>query len=209
MRNKARLFILLALAPIIIGLAGFDSTADARHRRYAWGLLWRGFRQIWPMLPGSVSAALSGSLSGAVSGSGSCDFVSGSGSCDLVSGSGSCDLVSGSGSCDFVSGSGSCRHVSGSSGSCDVVSGSGSCHLVSDVSVKTLRQDVGFQKCRLTATSNRGENATHILSRRRCRWIAPGVVAGAGLANNLLEIKRLDKPEAINSLSPSGGGAAA
>ena len=26
MKNKARLFILLALAPIIIGLAGFDST---------------------------------------------------------------------------------------------------------------------------------------------------------------------------------------
>ena len=107
-----------------------------------------------------------------------------------------------------LSGSGSCCHVSGP-GSCSHVPGSGSCHLVSDVSVKTLRQDVGFQKCRLTATSNRGENATHILSRRRYRWIAPGVLAGAGLANNLLEIKRLDKPEAINSLSPSGGGAAA
>ena len=143
------------------------------------------------MLPGSVSGGVSGSVSGCL--------VSGSVSGCLVSGSGSCDFVSGSGSCDFVSGSGSCSHVSGS----------GSCHLVSDVPVKTLRQDVGFQKCRLTATSNRGENATHILSRRRCRWIAPGVVAGAGLANNLLEIKRLDKPEAINSLSPSGGGAAA
>src|SRR5262252_6841259 len=34
MRNRARLFILLALAPIIIGLAGFDSDAQARHRRY-------------------------------------------------------------------------------------------------------------------------------------------------------------------------------
>jgi hypothetical protein len=160
------------------------------------------------MLPGSVSDPLSGSLSGAVSGPGPRDFVSGSGSCDFVSGSGSCDFVPGPGSCRHVSGSGSCRHVSGS-GSCDVVSGSGSCHLVSDVSVNTLRQDVGFQKCRLTATSNRGENATHILSRRRRRWIAPGVVAGAGLANNLLEIKRLDKPEAINSLSPGGRGAAA
>jgi len=160
------------------------------------------------MLPGSVSGGLSGSVSGGLSGPGSCDFVSGPGPCDLVSGSGSCDFVSGSGSCDFVPGPGSCRHVSGS-GSCDVVSGSGSCHLVSDVSVNTLRQDVGFQKCRLTATSNRGGNATHILSRGRRRWIAPGVVAGAGLANNLLEIKRLDKPEAINSLSPSGGGAAA
>ena len=68
MKNKARLFILLALAPIIIGLAGFDSTVDARHRRYAWGLLWRGVRQIWPMLPGSVSSGLSGSVSGGLSG---------------------------------------------------------------------------------------------------------------------------------------------
>jgi hypothetical protein len=171
----------------------------------SWRLLWRGVRQIWPMLPGSVSGGLSDSVSGGLSGPRSCDFVSGPGSCDFVSGSGSCDFVSGSGSCCHVSGSGSCCHVSGS-GSCTVVSGSGSgsCHLVSDVSVITLRQDVGYQKCRLNATSNRGENATHILSRRRCRWIAPGVVAGAGLANNLLEIKRLDKPEAINSLSPGG-----
>src|SRR6266542_4316124 len=37
MRNKARLFILLALAPIIIGLAGFDSNVEARHRRYYGG----------------------------------------------------------------------------------------------------------------------------------------------------------------------------
>src|SRR5262245_64864426 len=37
MRNRARLFILLALAPIIIGLAGFDSNAEARHRRFYGG----------------------------------------------------------------------------------------------------------------------------------------------------------------------------
>jgi hypothetical protein len=161
------------------------------------------------MLPGSMSGSVSGSgrLSGSVSGSGSCDFVSGSGSCDFMSGSGSCDFMSGSGSCDFVSGSGSCDFVSAAAGSC-YVSGSGSCSFVSDVSVVTLRQDVGFQKCRLTATSNRGGNATHILSWRRRRRLAPVVVAGAELAKNLLEIKRLDKPEAINSLSPSGRGAA-
>src|SRR5262245_1943985 len=45
MRNRARLFILLALAPIIIGLAGFDSNAEARHRRW-----WRdaGFNRFGP-----------------------------------------------------------------------------------------------------------------------------------------------------------------
>src|SRR5262245_21706277 len=149
------------------------------------------------MLPGSVSGGLPGFVScgfvcgsvsgGFVSGSVSCDFVSGSGSCDFVSGPGSCDFVSGSGSCDFVSGSGSCCHVSGP--------GPGS--FVSDVSVTPLRQDVGFQKRRSRLTSNWGAAATHILSGWRRIWLAPGVVAGAGLANNLLEIKRLDKPEAI------------
>ena len=141
------------------------------------------------MLPGSVSGGLPGSVSGGLPGS-----VSG-----RVSGSVPCDFVSGSGSCDFVSGSGSCCHVSRA--------GPGS--LVSDVSVTTIRQDVGFQKRRRRLTSNRGAAATHILSCLRRRWLAPGVVAGAGLANNLLEIKRLDKPEAINSLSPRGGGTAA
>ena len=72
------------------------------------------------MLPDSVSG------SGRLPGSGSCDFVSGSGSCDFVSDSGSCDFVSGSGSCDFVSGSGPCYHLP-------------------DVSIETIRQDVGFQ----------------------------------------------------------------
>src|SRR5262245_19893677 len=37
MKNRARLFILLALAPIIIGLAGFDSNVEARHRHRFWG----------------------------------------------------------------------------------------------------------------------------------------------------------------------------
>jgi len=128
------------------------------------------------MLPGSVSGGLSGS--GRMSGSGSCDFVSGSGSCDFVSGSGSCDFVSGSGSCCLVSGSGACCHVP-------------------DVLVEMLRQDVGFQKRRFAATSNWGANATHILSWLPNGCLAPGVVAGAGLANNLLEIKSFDKPEAI------------
>jgi hypothetical protein len=146
------------------------------------------------MLPGSVSSGLPGSVSGGLPGS-----VSGSGSCDFVSGSGSCDFVSGSGSCDFVSGSGS---------DC-LVSGPGPGSLVSDVSVTPLRQDVGFQKRRMRLTSNYGAAATHILSCRRRRWLAPGVVAGAGLANNLLEFKALISWKQFNSLSPSGGGAAA
>jgi hypothetical protein len=148
------------------------------------------------MLPGSVSGGLPGSVSGGLPGS--------------VSGSGPCDFVPGSGPCDFVSGSGPCCHVSGP-GPCDFVSGPGPGpgYLVSDVSVNTLRQDVGFQKRRRRITSNCGAAATHILSCWRRKWLAPGVVAGAGLANNLLEIKRLDKPEAIKSLSPCGGGAAA
>jgi hypothetical protein len=100
------------------------------------------------MLHGSGAGRLPGSGPGRVSGSGSCDFVSGSGSCGFVSGSGSCDFVSGPGSCDFVSGS----------GSCDFGSGSGPCYYVPVVSVEMLRQDVGFQKHRFTATSNRGEN---------------------------------------------------
>jgi hypothetical protein len=148
------------------------------------------------MLPGSLSGGLPGSLSGGLPGSGPCDFVSGSGPCDFVSGSGSCDFVSGSGPCDFVSGSGTCDFVSGS-GSCCHVSGSGPGPFVSDVPVMTIRQDVGFQKRRRRTTSNWCAAATHILSCLRRRWLAPGVVAGAGLANNLLEIKRLDKPEAI------------
>jgi hypothetical protein len=77
------------------------------------------------------------------------------------------------------------------------VSGSGAGTFVSDVSVTPLRQDVGFQKRRRRLTSNWGAAATHILSCWRRKWLAPDVVAGAGLANNLLEIKRLDKPEAI------------
>jgi hypothetical protein len=89
--------------------------------------------------------------------------------------SGSCDLVSGSGSCDLVSGSGSCDLVSGS--------GSGSGHLVSDLPIETPQQDWG-------------ENVTQVLSWFPC-CLAPGVVAGAGLANKLLGIKRLDKPEAV------------
>src|SRR5262245_12475408 len=158
------------------------------------GLLWRRVQQIWPMLPGSWSGGLPGAVSGGLPGS--CDFVSGSGSCDFVSGSGSCDFVSGPGSCDFVSGSGSCCHVSGS-GAGTFVSGPGASYFVSDVSVNTLRQDVGFQKRNRRITSNCGASATHILSCWRRKWLAPGVVAGAGLANNLLEIKRLDKLEAI------------
>src|SRR5262245_9974911 len=130
------------------------------------------------MLPGSVPGGLPGSVSGGLPGS-----VSG----DFVPGSGSCDFVSGPGSCDFVSGPGSCCHMSGP----------GPGYLVSDVSVNTLRQDVGFQKRRRRITSNCGAAATHILSCWRRKWLAPGVIAGAGLANNLLEIKRLDKLEAI------------
>src|SRR5215470_15047863 len=122
--------------------------------------------------------------------------MSGSGSCDFVSGPGSCDFVSGSGSCDFVSGPGSCCHVSGP-GPGSLVSGPGPGSFVSDVSVTPLRQDVGFQKRRGRHTSNWGATVTHILSFWRRIWLAPGVIAGAGLANNLLEIKRLDKPEAI------------
>src|SRR5262249_17405478 len=117
-------------------------------------------------------------------------------SCDFVSGSGSCDFVSGSGSCDFVSGSGSCDFVSGSVSDC-LVSGPGPGSFVSDVSVTPLRQDVGFQKRRRRHISDWATAATHILSCWRRIWLAPGVIAGAGLANNLLEIKRLDKPEAI------------
>ena len=48
MKNKARLFILLALAPIIIGLAGFDSNVDARHRRYRGGFYGAGFDRFGP-----------------------------------------------------------------------------------------------------------------------------------------------------------------
>src|SRR5262245_8501856 len=50
MKNKARLFILLALSPIIIGLAGFDSNVEARHRRY-WrdgGFYGVGFNRFGP-----------------------------------------------------------------------------------------------------------------------------------------------------------------
>jgi hypothetical protein len=118
------------------------------------------------ILSGSVSSSLSGSVSSSLSGSVSCDFVSGSGSCDFVSGSGSCDFVSGSGSCDFVS----------------------------DLSVETSRQDMGFQKRSFTATSNWGEYVTQVLAWFPCGCLVPGVVAGAGLANKRLEIKRLDKP---------------
>jgi len=46
-------------------------------------------------------------------------------------------------------------------------------------------------------TSNWGAAVTHILARLPSGCLAPGVVAGAGLANNLLEIERFDKPEAI------------
>src|SRR5262245_5918577 len=95
------------------------------------------------MLPDSVSGSgrLPGSGSGRLPGSGSCDFVSGSGACGFMSDSGACDFVSGSGSCDFVSGSGPCYHLP-------------------DVSIETLRQDVGFQKHRGAATSNWGEDVT-------------------------------------------------
>src|SRR5262245_9974910 len=48
MRNRARLFILLALAPIIIGLAGFDSNAEARHRRFYGGFYGAGFNRFGP-----------------------------------------------------------------------------------------------------------------------------------------------------------------
>jgi hypothetical protein len=140
---------------------------------------------MWQLLPGSVSDSLSGSGPGMLPGSGP-GVLPRSGSCDLVSGPGSCDLVSGSGSCSVLSGPGS--------GS--VLSGPGSGSVLSD-SVKMSRQDMGFQKRSFTATSNLGEYVTHILSCFPCGCLAPGVVAGAGLANKLLEIKRLDKPEAI------------
>jgi hypothetical protein len=97
-----------------------------------------------------------------------------------VSGSGS-GRVSGSGSSDFMS----------RPGSSDFVSGSGSCHHLPDVSVETLRQDVGFQKRRFTATSNRGENVTPHLVVVSLYVVEPDAPVGAGLANNLLEIKRL------------------
>src|SRR5215510_1960539 len=110
MRNRARLFILLALAPIIIGLAGFDSNAEARHRRYyGGGFYGAGFNRFGPCCQAPCP-------------------VAGPGPCDFVSGPGSCDFVSGPGSCDFVSGPGSCCHVSGP--------GPGS--FVSDVSVTQL-----------------------------------------------------------------------
>src|SRR5215510_5669204 len=49
MKNRARLFILLALAPIIIGLAGFDSNVEARHRRwYGGGFYGVGFNRLGP-----------------------------------------------------------------------------------------------------------------------------------------------------------------
>src|SRR5215510_9245076 len=50
MKNKARLFILLALAPIIIGLAGFDSNVEARHHRrwYGGGFYGVGFNRFGP-----------------------------------------------------------------------------------------------------------------------------------------------------------------
>jgi hypothetical protein len=160
------------------------------------------------MLPGSVSGVLPGSVPGLVSGAMSGYLVSGSGSCDFVSGSVSGYLVSGSGSCDFVSGSGSCDFVSGS-GSCCHVSGSGSCYLVSDVSVETRRQDVGFQKRNLTATSNWGESDTHILLSftvvvsRPAPQLAPGLLTTCWKSSALISRKQ------FNSLSPSGGGAAA
>src|SRR5687768_18591993 len=58
MRNKARLFILLALAPIIIGLAGFDSNVDARHRRH-WrgGFFGAGFDRFGPCCPAPCPVA--------------------------------------------------------------------------------------------------------------------------------------------------------
>jgi hypothetical protein len=45
MTSRIRYFVLIALAPIIIGLAGFDSNAEARHRRW-----WRdvGFNRFGP-----------------------------------------------------------------------------------------------------------------------------------------------------------------
>jgi hypothetical protein len=75
-------------------------------------------------------------------------------------------------------------------------SGSGSGHLVSDLPVETSQQDMDFQKRRFTTNSNWGENVIQILSWLPC-CLVPGVIAGAGLANKLLEIKRLDKPEAV------------
>ena len=45
MTSRRKYFVLIALAPIIIGLAGFDSNAEARHRRW-----WRdaGFNRFGP-----------------------------------------------------------------------------------------------------------------------------------------------------------------
>src|SRR5262249_16302483 len=139
-----------------------------------------------------------------VSGSGPCDFVSGSGPCDFVSGSGPCDFVSGSGPCDFVSGSGPCDFVSGS-GPCGHVSGSGPGSFVSDVSVKPLRQDVGFQKrggalhqtvapplptsCRVGAVNGS----------RPASKLAPGLLTTCWKSSALISQKQ------FNSLSPSGG----
>src|SRR5262249_11280587 len=82
-------------------------------------------------------------------------------------------------------------------GSCCHVSGSCAGAFLSNVSVMTQRQDVGFKKRRGASLQTGVKNATHILSCFHRRCLAPGVIAGAGLANKLLEIKRLDKPEAI------------
>ena len=117
--------------------------------------------------------------------------VSGSVPCGL---SGSCRVsrrVSGSGPCDFVSGSGSYYLVSGS--------GSGSGHLVSDLPVERSQHDMGFRQRRVTAISNWGENDTQVLLWfRYC--LAPGVIAGAGLANKLLELSALISWKQSNSL---------
>jgi len=85
-----------------------------------------------------------------------------------------------------VSGSGSCCHVSGS----------GSCDFVSDVSVETLRQDVGFQKRRGAATSNWGAADTRILASfpvvvsRPASQLAPGLLITCWKSSALISRKQ-------------------
>ena len=88
MTSRTRYFILIALAPFIIGLAGFNSSvfADDDDDRCP--------GQICPVACPARVRSLSGSGSGCRVRSGSCDFVPGSGSHrDFVPGSGSCDFV--------------------------------------------------------------------------------------------------------------------
>ena len=64
MTKKARYSILTALAPLIIGLAGFNfRSADARHRGYPWALRGAGFDRL-SLLPAPCPQPCPASRSG-------------------------------------------------------------------------------------------------------------------------------------------------